>query len=983
MRFPRSPAARATVVALLCLLAAGSTLAAQQATGRVQGVVRVQGTQRPLAGAQVFVPGTGLGALTDASGRYALDRVPAGSAALRVQMLGYAQADRTVQVTAGATATADFELEEAAVTLNEVVVTATGATRKREIGNSVSAINAQEIQRAPVRNAQDILAGRATGVNVLANSGQPGAGGSIRLRGNNSVTQGNNPIIYVDGVRIYNGATPTNVYARQASSPLNDIDPADIDRIEVVKGPAATTLYGTEASGGVIQIFTKRGMSGAPSWTAEVSGGFNNMGHIGPKEDPTGMWLNQCRGDGLVTGNGVRFEDPTCPESGTWLRNGPIQKYSLSVRGGTPDVTYFLSGNYGDEEGVLPTSGSKDGGFRGNFSFHPAKTVQVGLNSSYSKRNTSWIPDGNNASGVMLNVTRGPDSNFKGSGCSNPDVVCVNNAEIFKSESHTITDHFVTGFTVDYLPSDRFRNKLSVGYDYNQADITTVLPFGFLRLPSGQMYWNGWNRTLITVDLASSYRKDFGSDFVSTTSAGGQLFDSRLNNTAVTATNFSGPGKPTLTSAALRDVTDDDRTRVVNAGFFGQEQIAWKDRLFVTAGLRVDGNSAFGESFGLQPYPKLSASYVLSDYDWWPKSTIETFKLRGAVGESGKAPGAFDAVRTWQPIAGEDGQPAFTPGQIGNADLGPERTRETEAGFEGSALGGRVGVDFTYYKQHTFDALIAVSYAPSDGFLTNQLENVGELQNTGIEARLDLQFLRKSNLEWSGHLNFSTVNSKALDLGGRIITLGSLARTYVQEGYPVPSYFGKKVMNPDEVADPVIEDGQYLGSAFPTKTVAPSTSITLFRRLTLDALGEWQLGGHLLNAVAYQNANKGEWYGCVDVQKKMKAGKTDPSALAGVTALQRARCTTDGTIRDYAFWVEPTNFFKLRSVSLSYDLPGRLIPGARAATLTVAGRNLFKSTGYTGTDPEVADARDYTFARRDYYNFPTSRSFLATLRVSF
>lgn len=959
-------------------LGAAPPAAAQDTAGTIRGVVTDAATSRPLAGVQVHIPGTQRGGLTDDRGAFLLLNVPAGEYTLRALALGYGTAEQTVTVRPGETAIVDFALSMTAITLDEVVVTATGETRKREVGNAVATVNTSEIPAPAMRGAQDLLTGRTAGVSIMMNSGQPGAGGTIRIRGNNSVSQGNDPIIYVDGVRIYNGSTPTSVASRQASSPLQDINPADIERIEVVKGPAATTLYGTEASGGVIQIFTKKGRAGDASWTAELTGGFNNMGHVGPKDDPTGMFINKCRGDGLVTGTGVRFEDPTCPSSGSWLRNGPIQRYSLSVRGGTSDLSYYLSGFYGDEEGVLPTSGTADGGFRTSLSFRPTESILIAPSVSYTKRKTNWVADGNNGNGFMLNVTRGPYSNFKSDECTDSSVACVGNAALFSSTSTTNSDHYLAGVTITHTPRHNINNRLSIGYDYNRALIETINPFGHPRAPEGQYYWRDWNRTLLTIDFASTIQNSFGESFASTFSWGGQLFDSRLQNTAATTTNFSGPGDPTLGSGALRNVTADTRQRVVNAGFFVQEMIGWNDRLFVTAGLRVDGNSAFGSDFGLQAYPKISASYILSDHDFWPVDVVETMKLRGAIGESGKAPGAFDAVRTWSPIAGDEAKPGYTPSQIGNPDLGPERTREVEVGFEASALAGRLGVDFTYYNQKTTDALIPVTYPPSLGFPATQLENVGELENSGFEVLFNAGLLRTDNVDWRASLNYSRIKSKAVDLGGQDITVLAVARTHVREGYPVPAYFGKKLTNPDAHADPEILEDEYIGPQYPEEIIGISTSVTFFDRLTLDILGEAQRGHYMMNALGYQNsaATRRVWQPCYDAQRTMEQGGT-------VTARDRARCDLTNTFRDYDYWIEPADFFKLRSISLSYELPANLIPGTRSATLTVAGRNLFTITDYSGTDPEVSDIADSAVARRDYYNFPTSRSFTASLRVNF
>jgi hypothetical protein len=475
------------------------------------------------------------------------------------------------------------------------------------------------------------------------------------------------------------------------------------------------------------------------------------------------------------------------------------------------------------------------------------------------------------------------------------------------------------------------------------------------------------------------------SNWSTSSSVGAQVFDSRLYSTDLQSDQFAGPGDPTLVSGSLRQITDVSQQRVINAGFFGQEMIGWRDILFVTAGARVDGNSAFGQSFGLQTYPKVSASYVISDEPFWNRRFIESLKLRGAIGDAGKAPGAFDAVRTWTPVAAENGKPAFATNQVGNAALGPERTREVELGFDATALDNRVNIQYTHYNQHTYDALIPVQQAPSLGFAGSQLINAGELLNSGHEVQISADLMRGKRADVTVRLGFTALHSEAGNLNGQTLTIFALGRTVVKEGLPVPSFYGLKVMNPDEFANPVILDNQDLGSAFATRIWTPGLNVKV-QRFTFDAQGEWQLGGHTLNAIGYQNANLFAWQPCYDIQTKMRtAAAGDSSGLASVNARDRARCTINTKIaRDYAFWVEPADFFKLRSISLTADLPERYLRfGARNGSLVFSARNLFTSTKYTGTDPESADQRDDTFARRDYYVFPVSRSFTMSLRLGF
>ncbi|MBX9929894.1 MAG: TonB-dependent receptor [Gemmatimonadaceae bacterium] len=968
----------------IALLACAAATLSAQTTGTITGRVLDADNNQPVEGAQVSITGTAFGRVSDADGKFTLVNIPAGALTISVRRIGYAMQSRPISLTAGASLTVNFTLTKAGFSLAGVVVTATGEERKKEIGNAVTTVGSADFERGAVGNTQQILQGRSTGVTVLANGGGPGAGGSIRLRGVNSITQGNRPLIYVDGIRIFNGNSPTGVSSRQSVSPLNDIPASDIERIEVVKGPAATTLYGTEASGGVIQIFTKRGREGPAVWTLEANAGLNSMGDFGPRSDPTRMFVRECRGPNVVDGLGVAFEDASCPESGSWLKNGSLTRYSLGVRGSGSGINYAISGNLEQEFGVIRAGHNKTGGIRANLGFAPSKTVGLALNSSWQRRNTGMVSDGNSADAFLLNVSRGPGTNFRGTGCSSTTITCTVNDTLFSKSNTIVGDHFIIGGTGTWNPTDKISNRVAIGIDYNNNDQRTINPFGYPRTPTGQYFQTLWNRQLITVDYATSWKQTFRTDFTGTTSFGGQLFDSRLNSTDLQGDNFAGPGVPTLISASLRQITDVNQQRVINAGFFAQQMIGWRDKLFVTAGARVDGNSAFGSGFGLQTYPKVSASYVMSEESYWPWKFVETFKLRGAVGEAGKAPGAFDATRTWNPIAAEGGLSAFTPGQLGNPNLGPERTRETEFGFDAGMWGGRLGAVFTYFNARTNDAIINVAYPPSQGFTSNQPENVGAITNSGIEAQLTaaIEPTKWSRLE--ARLQYTQVQGEAVDLGDRVITIDALSRSYVKEGLPLPAYIGVKVRNPDEFAAAVVDSNVFLGATFPTKIINPSLTLTLFKDISIEAIGEFQRGGHLVNGSGFQNAGLGIWQPCFAAQRALRAAAAgDPSQLATVTARDRMRCSIVAAERDYSYWVESSDFFKLRSIAISYEVPKRFTPGARNMTVSAAGRNLFVQTKYTGTDPEVADQRTSTFSRRDYYNFPPYRTFLVSVRTSF
>ena len=982
-------------------------LAAQ--TGTVTGTVRSATNGQPIPGAQVAIPELNIGVLANNVGRYLLPNVGAGTHTVQVQYIGYTTSTAEVTVTAGDAAIQDFELRSEAISLEGVIVTGTaGAARRREIGNSVSQLNEEAFQSAPISNVADILQGRALGVTVLDNGGQVGAGSTIKLRGNNSVSFSNSPLVYVDGVRIRERGLIHSDEANQQTNPFDDINPADIERIETIKGAAATTLYGTEAAGGVIQIFTKRGVAGAPAWTLTVDQGLNTLGHIGPDPDvnPTGLGMNNCNftGDENFPGGDTQFPaDPSCPASGSWLKNGSLQSYNLSVRGGAERMNYFMSARWGTEEGVFdtgvndngvarPTQGQESWNMRGNFSFAPAEDLDVRFNTFYAHRDVTWVPDGNNAEGLLLNVFRG-----------GRDYTNDEDGKLLDMDVTNINDHFTSGVNLLWNPMDGMNHRLNAGIDWVRNEYFEERPWGYFYVQGGNRETDERTFRKLTLDYAGTYNRDlFG--FASTLSLGGQLYNDFVTGTNGFGNDFAGPGAKILQSGAITEAFEVNST-VTSGGFFVQEVLGIGDRLFLTGGLRVDGHSAFGQDFGLETYPKGSFSYVISDEGFFP-SGFGTLKLRGAFGESGKAPGLFDAARTWASVAGDNGQPGVTPDNLGNPVLGPERTREWEAGFEGTTFGDRVAFEYQYFSQRTFDALIPVTQLPSGGFVGTQLENVGEVTNAGHEAFVNVTMLATNTIGWDVGLRLSTSESRVIDLGDlESINIGwrnyvrapiectnelSNGVTFDGNGYigqgctpgemvyfPLPAFCHDRVQNPDEVAAPNYTE-HCLGSTTPKYTYGISSTMTLSQRLTLDVVGEGMGGMWLSSGTAYQNTRRQVWPLCRSTFSAIANGQRD-----ALTAGERALC--DPSVVRYGMWTQPSDFFKIRSASLSYRVPEDILPGnIRSATLRLQGRNLFTMTDFEGVDPEAfEDGSAEVLFRQEYYNLPPMRSFLLSVQVDF
>lgn len=936
----------------LGLLAMGFAQGAQaQQTGTIAGRVTNASTNGPVSAAQVSLPALDKGTLTRDDGRFIILEIPAGQHQVTVTSIGFASQTQTVSVTAGGTVVVDFRIGEQAVALDEIVVTGVGAAaRRREIGNSLAQLDVAATEAKPIVNVESLLKGTVAGVTSLSVSGQVGASGTIQLRGVTSVSQGNEPLIYVDGVRLSTRRVPpANLEdgrgPRVSGMSLNDINPQDIARIEIIKGAAATTLYGTEASAGVIQIFTKRGTEGAPQWSMSVSGGGN-------------FWP--------VMSDVIR-QDSTELDLVKIKRTGAVQAVSGSVRGGSDALRYFVSGEFSDAEGIVDTQRSKNWGVTGNFSMRLYEGLTLELNNSYAHRNTRYVPDSNNRHAYVLNVMRLGKGYWPG----NRD-----QSWVLESELRGITDNFVSGARVDYVKGG-LRNRLQLGLHQVEAENLGLLPWGYYLDPPGTIGVQRFRDRSLTVEYTGTWEKSVSSSLRSTLTWGSQLYDESRLGVEAGGLQFSGPGQPTVSSAAQTHAAE-DRIREVNAGFFVQETLGVNDRLFLIAGLRMDGSSTFGDDYGFQYYPKLSASYVVSDESFWNVGWVNSLRLRAAVGEAGRAPGAFDAVRTWQPIAGMEAQPGVTPQNLGNPNLGPERTREIELGADAAFLSDRLSAEVTYYNATTRDALFPVLGIPSDGFPGSQVRNVGEVKSNGLEVTTNAVLVQSGDLGWSVGANLATTHSEVSNMGGAApFSVGY--EQWIKEGFAPPSFFGRKVLNPDAIAEPEFERDAFLGQTFPTRNIGLHTEVR-YRGMSFSAVGEYSTGGHIVNATAYLNVTRDIWPACYDAQAMARAGQR-----AQLKAIDRARCLSG--LRGYDQWVESADFFKLRDVTVSLSIPEAWIPAkVSSATLSVTGRDLFRTTDFTGMDPEVIEGGSSgleNFRRVDYYTLPPQRSIVAKLYVTF
>ncbi|MCC6317416.1 MAG: SusC/RagA family TonB-linked outer membrane protein [Gemmatimonadaceae bacterium] len=987
--------------------------------GTVTGTVTDAASKQPLAAVQVFVTGTTLGATSRADGKYSISGVQPGEVALTVRRIGYASMSRQVQVTAGQTITVDFELTSAAVSLSEVVVTATGEQRKREIGNAVSTIDVvrQAELKAPT-NVATLIQGNATGVDITTASGSVGNAVNIRIRGNTSINLSNTPIVYVDGARINTDARGRGVGGAMSDRML-DIDPNNIASIEIVKGPAAATLYGTEAAAGVIRITTKTGGSSTSAqFSAHAEYGtmwdpneypvraWNPSMDLGPGYKDTTYYINTLKGS-VDMPNARAYYNP--------FRQGPTSKAGVSLQGGNAGLKYYTSLEYKDQDGVFRTNGQRAYNVRGNFTLMPRDNVSVIISNGYTTSSTAynyndgeswgyigavmlgqpmWAPiratDPNGAGASMLTCPRALEEARKSGGalatvtastCDYDRTFVGNNnfARLETMDNQVKLERYTGSATLTHTQSDRWTNRFTLGYDAYSEYGWNMIPNVPLKILDNdpQRTVNDVQNRAVTMEGTSALTLPLPGGWTSQTTIGGQYHTTLLRAAEATGFGFP-PGAGTVGNGAATEAGE-AFNEVRTVGFFVQQQLSYADRVFVTPAVRFDRNSAFGSNLGSVAYPKIAASWVISDAPWFPGLPVDELRLRAAWGTSGKQPGTFDASTLLQvtSVTMPNGSAAsgFSTLRQGNPQLKPERGQELEIGFDGSFFSHRIGLELTYYDKLTKDALVLRPLPPSNGFPQGIWSNVGGVKNTGFEAALDATLMSRESVRWMSRLAVSHVNSEITRLTAPI-PVGGRGLQQHREGYAYGAYFmrpvsldasGKVVIGPEAL---------YLGQPTPTYTGSLSSTLTLLKdRLTLH--------GQLAASGGNKQVNYTEVYQCRQAFGTCAAKyERGPDGKPTKTAILKANPAAN--FQPYMFLYDG-GFVKLRTLSANYRLPASWVRGigASGATVSLTGTNLGTWTDYPGTDPEINSQGRQNASQRDFFSAGQTRAIVVGLSLNY
>lgn len=988
----------------LVALGAGA-LGAQATQGSINVRVTEAGENRPLDQAQVVIVGTTLGGLTNSEGRYVFRSVSPGEVTVRVLRVGFAEQKKNVTVAAGQATSVEFSLSAVALTLTPVVTTATGETRKVELGNNVAQINVAAVtETAPVSNINDLLNSRAAGVIVVSGT-QTGSGARIRIRGQNSLSLSNDPIYVIDGVRMTSNTASSNLFTGGAQpSRVGDLNPEEIESMEVIKGPSAATLYGTDAANGVIVITTKKGRAGAARWMVYGEGGVISDRNTYPTNytifgkragQSTTAPLNFCNNprvsQGVCTLDSVASYNLWTDKDATPLGTGFRNQYGAQVSGGTDAVRYFVSGEREDETGVLelpqferrrfdslnialrdwterPNVLGKNS-FRANVNAAVSPKLDLQVTTGFTNLAQRFSLESNATAGLGSHAFGGPgfkNNGFVGGGLGTPlnGYRAWTPGYTWQEKAAQSLNRFIGSFNANYRPTSWWQNRLTVGNDFTGRVDDNLLLRGE-GPPITATYREGFKENTRT-DIRN-FSVDYGSTinynpraWINLKTTGGIQYINYLFAQGVSGGTNLPPGTQTSGAGAVPS-SSEATTQQKTLGLFVEQSAALNDRLFLTAAVRSDQNSAFGTDFQSVLYPKGSLSWILSDESFFPKwAFLDQFRLRAAYGASGVQPGPNDALRffasTTANVRGAD-QPAVVVSALGNPTLKPERSTEFETGFDTRFLNSKYSLEVTYYQKRTEDALISAIVPPSVGSAGSVRQNLGAVQNRGWEFLLSGQLVDTRAIGVDMTLNAATNANKLLSLGGTPPQLGTTTR--VVEGYPLFGFWAQPITgwedkNGDGLlaynADPnlnevfVGDSVVFRGYTQPRNTITLTTGIDLFnRRVRIQSLLDSRSGG-----LKYNNTER---IRCVSRQNCN--GLMNPNASFEEQAMVVA--TRDHPSRTLDGFFQPGAFTRLREVSAQFTLPtswANRLAGSRGVNMVFSARNLGFWTKYRGIDPE-------------------------------
>lgn len=958
----------------------------------IEGRVVARGAPEGLPGAVVRVKATNVGTTTDLEGHFKIHLVELTEATLAVSYVGY----RTVEIPV-TSSQSDLRvmLEEDVLKLSEVVATGFASTVKREnLAHTVATVSAEELIPAPAQTLDQALSGKFAGITVSQNTGAPGGGISVTLRGVSTIEGATQPLYVVDGVIINNAANQSGVdlvtrapsagNPRPQGQPVNrvaDLNPNEIQSIEVLKGASAAALYGSKATNGVVIITTKQGVPGTTRISIDQQVGFNSLlRKIGTRKftRETARDTYGAVGESLFVAGGGGFIDY---EDEMYGEDGLIRETNVSASGGSTNTQFYVSGTYRNEDGIINRTGYEKYTSRVNVNHRFDDRLSVSTMLSFGRTESDRAITGNDNTNTTLGFSLAftpsfydirpqnsvyPDHVFNPSNPLHTRDALTNNEVVYRTiGSATLTWNLVK--TLEHNLDVIARG----GADFYSQENKVVSPpeLQFERnatLPGASLLGTvGSTNANLYLNLAHTYAS--ASDIIFKTTLGTQIESQDRNNVLNEARGLVVTQTNITQSASVNAFQTITKQREL--GFYVQEEVNLFDEVFLTAGLRGDASSVNGDPDKFYLFPKGSASIRLSRYPFWEgiSATINEFKIRAAYGETGNlAPP--DAKFTNLVTANIGGIGGLIQGiRRGNPDIKPERTKEFETGFDATLFDANAVLEFTYFQKNISDLLLIPTTPGSSGFIQENI-NGGEMKTSGVEVSLGATPIRGDEFSWTTRVNFYKTSSEVTNLTIPAFNLGGFATflgTYrIQEGLSPTTIIGAEV---DAQGNPI-----KLGDETPDFQMSFNNTVTL-GNFRLGFLWDWKQGGDIINLGKLIT----DLGGTTEDYDELGQFVTSSGTVTMKKGLGRLTVLGSQT----APYIEDGTYLKLREVSLSYSFSPSVVRGLFGGQLTylrigVSARNVLVITDYTGYDPEVSQFGNVSIGRSvDTIPFPSSRSF--------
>lgn len=980
---------------LVLLLFIGVTQAKAQVF-TASGTVKENSNGNPLAGVSITVKGTKQNTTSNSTGNFTIN-VNSKSAVLVLKYVGYKATE--VAVTADK-ANLNVMMEEEVNSLKEIVITGLASSIKRSnLANAITTVSAKDlVGTTQIQTADGALYGKVAGANIRMNSGAPGGGINIQLRGLSSLTQASAPLIVLDGVYINNNtqrtgrASVTGAGAANQDDGANrlaDINPADIENIEVLKGPSAAAIYGTRANAGVLVITTKKGAAGKTviSFGQDIGIGspLKMMGVDNWSEAKINSFFPAARTAvelgrlqaATAANNFVNYEDYFYGNTATLLNS------RLSIRGGDEKTKFFVSGSLTDEGGIVRRTGFERQSIRANIEHKLSKGIVLSVNSNYIRTNTDRGFTGNqNNSGASIGYNISYVPNYfdlrpvNGVYPTNP-YFAENPVHVTdKGINNALVNRFIQSFNLDVNlfknENSQLKFRVNGGLDYIQNSTKVYLPDD-LQYQRGQA-----NPGDVLVSKQESMNTNFQAAFVYDWKIKRVNFNTQVglvrldfkNNGLFNRGRGLAPGQINIKQATLQEVESQFESTQSDVGLFVQKQINFEDKIIGTLGMRMDKSNTNGDANKFYGFPKASLAINLANFDFWKIDAISQLKPRVAYGQTA-GPVPFGATFTslgGVNIGGLLG--ATVPTSIGNTNIVPERASEIEFGLDAGFLNNKILFEATYYVKTTLDNLQPLTLSPATGVVNTQ-SNEAEMRNKGFELGLSGTVVDKANFKWFSRLLWWKNDILITKLGIPSYTTGAF-------GSALGTFLVQQGVSPTTiVGTPAISPGVFTvwGNAQPDWTTSWSNNITLFKNFDLSVLTEYRSGGDNINLTSFLTDGGGTTKGWFDDSNN--------------DGIPNGRQRDPAPYNNAGRWVQDATFLKIREVGLYYTLPketlsksfGNLIQRAK---IGVSGNNVFLATKYVGYDPETSTFGAQALANNvDVAPYPTARRLFFHIQIDF